>query len=115
MKTWGDRETTRAQYSQKGPTSPSVDGRDPVDVALNVSKRLISVFKRKKALNIESGLEMMALGVIICSIVSNFGMYLNHFVSSRLHKNGGGFPESAGGAKDLFRRFGFLYHVFSNR
>ena len=77
MKTWRDRERTRAHYSQKGPTPQSVD---PASIALTVSKQLIAVFKNKKLLNIEAGLEMIALGTIICSMVCNFVIYLNHFV-----------------------------------
>jgi hypothetical protein len=66
--------------AQKCPTSPSVDRQDPARIALTVSKRLIAVFKSKRLLNIEAGLELMALGLIICSMVCNFNTYLNHFV-----------------------------------
>ena len=72
-----------------------------------MSKQLIAVFKSKRVLNIEAGLEMMALGMIICSMVCNFGTYLDHFVLTFLHKNGGRFPENPGDVKKLLKRLGF--------
>jgi hypothetical protein len=98
---------TRAQYSQRGATLPSVDREDPAGIALAMSKRLIAVFKNKRILNIEVGLEMMALAMVICSMVCNFGMYLNHIDLFRLHKNGGRFPEIPGEVNNLLKRFGF--------
>jgi hypothetical protein len=106
LKAWRDRERTRAHYSQKDPT-PSVDQHNPASIALTVSKRLIAVFKNKKLLNIEAGLEMIALGMIICSMVCNFVIYLNHFVLIYLHKNGGRFPEIPGDIKILLKKFVF--------
>jgi hypothetical protein len=107
LKTWRDREATRAQYFKKGTSSPSVDGQDPAGVALTMSKRLIAIFKTKKVLNIEAGFEMMAVGVIICSMVSNFAMYSNDLVLFCCYKNGGRFPEAVGDLKTLLSRFGF--------
>jgi hypothetical protein len=69
LKSWGDREKTRGQFSQKAPISPSIGGHDPASVTLNVSRRLIDIFKVKNILNIEAGLEMMALAIAICSEV----------------------------------------------
>jgi hypothetical protein len=72
MKTWGNRKNARAQYSRNTSSSLSVDGRDPAGVGLILLRRLIATGKMKKILNIESGLEMIALGVSICSEVSFF-------------------------------------------
>jgi hypothetical protein len=114
MKTWRDRESTRAHYSQKGANPLSVDGQDPAGIALTVSKRLIAIFKSKRLLNIEAGLEMMALGLIICSMVCNFDIYLDHLVLFCRHKNGGRLPESPGDVKNVLSRFEFfLSHYFA--
>lgn len=58
-----------AQYSTKGSTSSSVDVQDAADVALALSRRLIDVVKVKNILNIETGLEMIALAMAISSEV----------------------------------------------
>lgn len=114
VKAWRHREATMALSFKQGATSPSVDGEDPAGVALTMSKRLIAIFKAKKVLNIEAGLEMMALGIIICSMVSHFAISSNDFVLFCSHKNGGRFPEAAGDVKTLLRRFVFRYHVFKD-
>lgn len=68
LKTWGDRDQTRSQYSVSGQLSGSTNGEeDAAGVALTLSRRLIEIMKVKKILNIEAGLEMMALGVTISS------------------------------------------------
>jgi len=67
LKTWGEREKTRTQYSSNGPSSS--DGKDPAGVALTLSKRLMTVAKSKNILNIEAGLEMIALAMAISSEV----------------------------------------------
>jgi hypothetical protein len=51
---------------------------------------------------------MMALGMILCSMVCDFDIYLNRFGLFYPHKNGGKFPESPGDVKNLLSRFGFL-------
>jgi hypothetical protein len=68
VKTWGDRERTRAQYNCNAPSSSS-DGKDLAGVALDLSRRLITVVKAKNIHNIEAGLEMIALAMAICSEV----------------------------------------------
>lgn len=74
MKTWQDREKTRAQYFGDAPTSLP-DWKDAAGVALTLSRRLITVFKAKKILNIEAGMEMVALGMAISSEVSKDGFF----------------------------------------
>jgi hypothetical protein len=74
LKTWREREKTRAQYSSKAPHSLS-DGKDPAGVALALSRRLITVGKAKSVLNIEAGLEMIALAMAISSEVCNGGLF----------------------------------------
>jgi hypothetical protein len=69
LKTWGDRKTARGQYSR---VALSVDGRDPAGVAMILMRRLIVTGKMKKILNIESTMEMIALGMAICSEVGFF-------------------------------------------
>jgi hypothetical protein len=69
LKTWGDREKTRAQYSSEATHLSSYDGRDPAGVVLALSRRLITVFKSKNILNIEAGMEMIALAMAISSEV----------------------------------------------
>jgi hypothetical protein len=68
LKIWGDREKTRAKYISNGPTTSS-DWKDPAGVALSLSRRLITIDKAKKVLNIEAGLELIALGMAISSEV----------------------------------------------
>jgi hypothetical protein len=70
LKTWGDRDQTRSQYSLNSQLSASKDGQqDAAGVALALSRRLIGILKVKKILNIEAGLEMMALAMNISSEV----------------------------------------------
>jgi hypothetical protein len=68
LKTWGEREKTRAQYSCEA-THPLSDRKDPAAVALSLSRRLITVFKAKNILNIEAGMDMIALAMAISSEV----------------------------------------------
>jgi hypothetical protein len=69
VKIWGDRRNSRALHSQSASSSSSDDGQDPVGVALSLLRRVTAVGKVKKILNIEAGLEMIALGMVICSEV----------------------------------------------
>ena len=70
MKTWGDREKSRAQYAFTAQQQlASNEGQEPAGVALTLSRRLIAVVKVKKILNVEAGLEMMALAMTIASEV----------------------------------------------
>ena len=59
----------RAQYSLTAQT-PGLEGRlEPANIALTLSRRLIAVVKVKQIVNIEAGLEMMALALTISSQV----------------------------------------------
>ena len=55
------------------------DQRNTAAIALSVTKRLFVLFKTKRVINIETGLETMALGMIICSMVG-FIVHLNDFL-----------------------------------
>lgn len=79
LRTWGERDKQRTQYAitssadyQPNPnqTSSSFDDQNKLDVALSLSKRLIGAVKVKNVLNIEAGLEMIALAMAISSEVS---------------------------------------------
>lgn len=72
IRTWGDHEKTRAQFSQRDPTSSTLDAGDATEIALSLSRRLIAVSKVKSILHIESGLEMVALAMVISAEVRNF-------------------------------------------
>lgn len=77
LKTWEEREKSRAQYSSEARNS-SFDGKDPGAVALALSRRLITVVKAKNILNIEAGMEMIALAMAISSEVRyDFFLFLN--------------------------------------
>ena len=75
LKSWGERERTRAQYLNNAPTSSS-DRNDPAGVALTLSRCLITIFKAKNIINIEEGLEMVALAMAISSEVFNISFFL---------------------------------------
>jgi hypothetical protein len=68
LKTWGDRERTKLQYFGNGPTESS-DWKDPAAITLTLSRMLITVVRAKNVLNIEGGLEMIALAMAISSEV----------------------------------------------
>lgn len=71
LRTWRDREKNRFEYSKMGPSSSISDGAHPADVALTLSRRLVSVVRVKNMLHIEAGLEMIALAMAISSEVPN--------------------------------------------
>lgn len=75
LKTWGERNRSRTEYSRTSSTKPSVVGQDSAGVALLLSRRLIAVVKVKNILQIEAGLEMIALAMAISSEVNNINMY----------------------------------------
>ena len=75
LKSWGEREKTKARYFSNAPFSSS-DRKDPAGVALTLSRRLITVAKARNILNIEAGLEMIALAMAISSEVCDDGFYL---------------------------------------
>jgi hypothetical protein len=75
LKTWGDRDQTWSQYSLTAQLSAADNGQeDAAGVALTLSRRLISIMKVKKILNIEAGLEIMALGLTISSEVCQISL-----------------------------------------
>jgi len=74
LKTWAEREKTRTQYFSFSPSLS--DRKDPAGIALTLSRRLISVVKAKNVLNIEAGLEMIALAMAISSEVCHYGFFL---------------------------------------
>jgi hypothetical protein len=89
LRTWEEREKKIAQYSIIAPPSSSVDGQEPADVALALSKRLIAAVKVKNILNIETGLEMIALAIAISSEVCIVAILTNlkkpiRFISLRM-------------------------------
>jgi hypothetical protein len=69
LRTWGDREASRSYYSQTGLNSSTTDLGNTAEVALNLSRRLIAVVKVRNAVNIEAGLEMLALAIAISTEV----------------------------------------------
>lgn len=71
LKTWGERDKTRTEYSQKSFAKVSVVRQDSAGVTMFLSRRLIAVVKAKNIIHIEAGLEMMALALAICSEVSD--------------------------------------------
>jgi hypothetical protein len=77
LKIWGEREKTIGQYLSQGSSSSS-DWKDPAGVALTISKRLINVVKAQKILNIEAGMEMIALAMAISSEVRYAGFFQKH-------------------------------------
>jgi len=77
LKIWGEREKTTAQFSSNAPLLLS-DGKDPAGIALTLSRRLITVVKTKNIINIEAGLEMIAIGMAISSEVHNLGNIFNN-------------------------------------
>jgi hypothetical protein len=115
LRTWGQRQKTRADYNEKVST-PKTDNSQtvvtpktihlqtvstpdtidsqtvsttetnnterPSDIAWNISKRLIAVVKVKSILNIEAGLEMIALGMAISSevcVIEKFKYFESYF------------------------------------
>ena len=76
LKTWRDQEKNWFEYTKMGPSFSISDSKHPADVALPVtlSRRLILVVKIKNILNIEAGLEMIALAMAISSEVQNYEM-----------------------------------------
>jgi hypothetical protein len=81
LRTWRDREKHRAEYSRTAPTPSTADGRNPPDVALALSRRLIAVVKVKNILHIEAGLEMIALAMAISSEVSHISSFKKSYKS----------------------------------
>jgi hypothetical protein len=74
MKTWRDSQKTRARWAETAPASSSVHGPDHADILLSISRRLINAVKVKNILQIEAGMEMMALALSISSEVRNIDL-----------------------------------------
>ena len=72
LKTWRNREKTRAQYSHTKKASLTEDRVDLANITLTLSTQLIAAFKVKNIINIEAGLTLIALAVVICSEVLQF-------------------------------------------
>jgi hypothetical protein len=72
LKAWAERRKAQDMYSKLASISPSVDVQDRVGVSLSLLRRVMAVAKMKKILNIEAALEMIALGMVICSEVRIF-------------------------------------------
>ena len=79
MKVWAARKNKNQFYHNNTSTS-TLDETDPVGVALTLSRRMVSILKEKRIINIEANLEMIALGMTICSEVRLFYIYLNHLI-----------------------------------
>jgi hypothetical protein len=108
LKTWVDREKKLANYNTIPPTTSSAGPRDPAGIALSLSRRLIAVVKVKNILNIESGLEMIALAMAISAEVAKLEFLFFHqadrsFPISVL-KNNGVFPELESEVKIVLQR-----------
>lgn len=77
-------------------------------MSLNLLRRVTAVGKMKKILNIEAALEMIALGMVICSEVHIFtNIDSNHSDKYFINKNSGVFPEFAREVKAVIERFDF--------
>jgi hypothetical protein len=73
LRFWRDREKTKAEFESSHHSAMfSVDRlQGHAHVALRLSKRLVDVYKFKNILNIEAGMEMIALAMVITSEVRN--------------------------------------------
>lgn len=85
-------------------TPLSANARDAAKVALGLSRRLNDFIKMKNILNIEAGIEMIALAMMISSEVRDVDG-LNPTDMLSLLKNGGVFPETYGDVDEVLRRF----------
>jgi hypothetical protein len=80
MKTWATRKNKSQYYRNNTPASSS-DGMDPIGVALTLSRRMLSILKEKRIINIQAHLEMIALGITMCSEVRFISHVFNHMIS----------------------------------
>jgi hypothetical protein len=72
---WRDREKATDDYLKTGPFSTSDEMKDNAGVALALSRRLIAVVKVRNIVNIEAGLEMIALAISISSEVFHVQLF----------------------------------------
>jgi hypothetical protein len=63
------------QYATTALAASPIERQNPADVALTLSRRLIAIAKVKNILQIEAGLEMIALAMTISSEVSCIDMF----------------------------------------
>jgi hypothetical protein len=103
LKTWGEREESRTHYAHTGLTSSVMELGNTAEVALNLSKRLIAVVKVRNMINIETGLEMLALAIAISTEVRNTVVF---YICSSIFftQNNGMFPEMVSDLKDVLSR-----------
>ena len=71
LRTWGDRANHASQYIHQGQMSLPSDQHNPMDVSLALSRRLVAGVKVKSVINIEAGLDMIALAMSISSEASS--------------------------------------------
>lgn len=109
LRTWADREKTRSQYSTTTTTQSSIPAKGPTEVTLSISRRLIALAKVKNILNIEAGLDMIALAMAISSEVRWIETHKKTLLSFiYIYQNDGVFPEMAIDVKNVLRRFEFI-------
>jgi hypothetical protein len=110
LKTWGDRQKSKSAHSLSGQLSLPNDGHQPASVTLTLSRRLIAVVKVKKLLNIEAGLEMMALGTTISSEVCTIYLCMISFLyeSSEFR----GIPGNHEGFHQCSKEVRFYYIIY---
>jgi ABC-type uncharacterized transport system permease subunit len=110
LRIWADRHKTMVEYSQQTFSSPSTtDNGGVAGASINLSKRLIAVTKSKNVHHIESGLEMIALAMVISAEVRNIDSFQICLFFTLLQNNGI-FPELAADVKTVLRRFAFTLH-----
>jgi hypothetical protein len=68
--TWADRANKASEYALNVQSSLSIDKENPNVLTLALSRRLIAGVKVKNIVNIEAGLDMIALAMSISSQVS---------------------------------------------
>ena len=69
LRVWVDREKAADKCLKTSSIPTSNDVLDPAGIALALSRRLIAVTKYRNILNIEAGLDMIALAMTISSEV----------------------------------------------
>jgi hypothetical protein len=69
LRAWVDRGRATQQCLKTTLIPMAGEVQDPAGIALSLSRRLIAVVKLRNILNIEAGLEMIALAMMISSEV----------------------------------------------
>jgi hypothetical protein len=78
LRVWREREQASDDYFKMNPTLVSDEMHDPAGIALSLSKSLIEVVKIRNVVNIEAGLEMIALAMAISSEVISVNLSQIH-------------------------------------